>query len=57
MLLDRCKLSRQILDLKENRAIGSHYSDFVVRNELLGSANIHSLLLVLLHYTISISMC
>ncbi len=47
MLLDRCKLSQQILDLKEHRAVASHSADFVVQDSLSGSASIQSLLHIL----------
>ena len=48
MLLDRCKLSQRILDLKEHRAVASHSADFVVQDNKSGSVSIQSLLHILL---------
>ena len=48
MLLDRCKFSQRILDLKEHRAVASHSADFVVQDNKSGSVSIQSLLHILL---------
>ena len=48
MILDRCKLSQRILDLKEHRAVASHSADYVVQDDESGSVDIQSLLHVLL---------
>ena len=48
MILDRCKLSQRILDLKEHRAVASHSADYVVQDDESGSVVIQSLLHVLL---------
>ena len=49
MLLDRCKLSQQILDLTEHRAIASHSADFVVQDNLSGPVSSQSLLHISLY--------
>ena len=49
MLLDRCKLSQQILDLTEHRAIASHSSGFVVQDNLSGPVSSQSLLHISLY--------
>ena len=48
MLLDRCKFSKQILDLKEHRAIAGHSSGYVVQDESSGIFSIRSLFELLL---------
>ena len=48
MLLDRCKLSQQILDLKEHRAIAGYSSSFAIQDESSGPISIQSLLHILL---------
>ncbi|KAK0510273.1 hypothetical protein JMJ35_007667 [Cladonia borealis] len=44
MLLDRCKLSQRILDLKEHRAVASHSADYVVQDDDSGSVDIQRLI-------------
>ncbi|MCJ1403426.1 hypothetical protein MMC11_006649 [Xylographa trunciseda] len=44
MLMDSCKLSRQILDVKEHRSMASHYAVQVVPDQLSDGARIQSFL-------------
>ena len=42
MLLDRCKFSRQILDLREHRTTASYISSFIVQDQSSGPLSIQS---------------
>ena len=44
MLLDRCKLSQRLLDMKDHRAVASHSADFSLQDDLAGAVTIQSLL-------------
>ena len=52
MLLDRCNLSRQVLDFTKHRAIASHSSGYAVQDNSSGPFSIQSLLHILFCDTI-----